>query len=159
VDLAGVLSKRRLERVLERSETLRFFDLGNLRAALGRSNGRQGTAALRDLVGRMDDQPPPTRSELERRFLDVVMEAGLPRPITNATVAGLEVDFHWPDERLVVETDGRATHDTAAAFERDRRRDLQLESAAWHVIRISYRQLEENPEKVVAALRIPRRAA
>jgi hypothetical protein len=159
VDLAGVLSKRRLERVLERSETLRLFDLGALKAALARAGGRRGTLVLRRLMETLDDAPPPTRSELERRFLDVVMEAGLPRPITNATVAGLEVDFHWPDQRLVVETDGRATHDTAAAFERDRRRDLQLESAGWHVIRITYRQLEENPEKVVAALRIPRRAA
>jgi very-short-patch-repair endonuclease len=159
VDLAGVLSLRRLGRVLERSETLRLFDLGTLHAALHRARGRRGTGTLRDLLGEMDDDPPPTRSELERLFLDALKEAGLPRPITNAVVAGHEVDFHWPDQRLVVETDGRATHDTAAAFERDHRRDVALELAGWHVIRISHRQLEREPEKVSAALRTRLRAA
>jgi very-short-patch-repair endonuclease len=76
----------------------------------------------------------------------------LPLPVVNAIVAGHEVDFHWPAYRLVVETDGGGTHTTAIAFERDRRRDLHLELAGWHVIRLSWRQVLEQPESVIALL-------
>ena len=54
---------------------------------------------------------------------------------------------------MVVETDGRGSHNTQIAFERDHRRDLDLELAGWHVIRISWRQLLEQADRVTAALR------
>jgi hypothetical protein len=54
-----------------------------------------------------------TRSELEIRFLSLIAQARLPRPLVNATGQGLEVDFLWPTHDLVVETDGAATHLTA----------------------------------------------
>jgi len=54
---------------------------------------------------------------------------------------------------VVLETDGRGTHDTQIAFERDHRRDLDLELAGWHVIRISWRQLLEQADQVTATLR------
>jgi very-short-patch-repair endonuclease len=159
VDLAAVLTSRRLERALEQSQILQLFDLGALKHALAGANGRRGTGTLRRLVGDLDDDPPFTRTELERRFLDLVREAGLPRPVVNAVVAGHEVDFHWPKERVVMETDGRGTHDTRIAFERDHRRDLDLELAGWHVIRISWRQLLEQPKRVTATLRARLEAA
>jgi very-short-patch-repair endonuclease len=71
----------------------------------------------------------------------------------NTRVRGYEVDFHWPAQGLIVETDGRATHDTAIAFERDRARDLDLELAGWHVIRISWRQLRDQPDQIISVLR------
>ena len=58
----------------------------------------------------------------------------------------------WPDKRLAVETDGRATHDTPYAFQRDRARDLDLELAGWHVIRLSWWQVVEEPARVVELL-------
>ena len=54
--------------------------------------------------------PDITRSKLEERFLALIAEAGLPRPEVNAIVGGHEVDFFWPEHRLIVETDGAATH-------------------------------------------------
>ena len=73
--------------------------------------------------------PPETRSELERRFLDLCRAAGLPLPAVNVVVAGLEVDAVWPSERLVAELDGHAFHHTRTAFERDRIRDATLFSS------------------------------
>jgi very-short-patch-repair endonuclease len=73
-------------------------------------------------------------------------------PLVNGFVDGLEVDFHWPAFRPVVETDGSAFHRNPIAFERDRRRDLALEAAGWHVLRISWRQLLEEPEHVATTL-------
>ena len=60
----------------------------------------------------------------------------------------LRVDFLWRDARLIVETDGHATHGTREAFERDRLRDQRLIAAGWRVVRITWRQLTEEPERV-----------
>jgi very-short-patch-repair endonuclease len=153
VDLAGVSTKGRLERALEQSQILRVFDLNALEPALAAAHGRKGTRVLRALLGGLTEDPAPTRRELERRFLRVVRQASLPEPAVNTRVRGYEVDFHWPAQGLIVETDGRATHDTAIAFERDRARDLDLELAGWHVIRISWRQLRDQPDQIISVLR------
>jgi very-short-patch-repair endonuclease len=153
VDLGAVLPGAELRRVLERSMQLRLFDRRALDAALGRAKGRRGTGQLRRLLAKLDDEVPPTRSEFERRFLQLLTDASLPRPITNGLVSGYEVDFHWPAAKLIVETDGRATHDNPFAFERDRQRDLELRLAGWEVIRLTWRQLRDEPERVVALLR------
>jgi very-short-patch-repair endonuclease len=73
-------------------------------------------------------------------------------PIVNGWVEGYEVDFLWPDRRLNVETDGRSVHGTPIAFERDHRRDLDLELAGWHVLRFTWRQVVESPGRVAATL-------
>ncbi len=153
LDLAAVVSPRSLARALEQSVILRLFDRNALGDVLARANGRRGAGTLRRLLDVVDDVPPPSRSELERRFLDLLRDAALPMAVVNGSVAGYEVDFHWPAARLVVETDGRATHDNVLAFERDRARDLDLELAGWRVVRISWRQLHDHPERIVALLR------
>jgi very-short-patch-repair endonuclease len=73
--------------------------------------------------------------------------------VVNAHVGVHQVDFHWPPHRLIVETDGRATHDTPHQFEEDRRRDLELTLAGWHVIRVSWRQVINQSGRVAALLR------
>jgi hypothetical protein len=128
IDLTGLVPPRRLRRALEQSLILGLFDLRAVNLALERSRGRRGTGTLRRLLAEISDEPPFTRTELERRFLELVRAADLPRPVVNGLVAGHEVDFHWPARRMVVETDGRATHGHALAFHHDRR-DLDLELA------------------------------
>ena len=85
-------------------------------------------------------------------MLEIIREANLPMPVVNGLVEGYQVDFHWAEHRLIVEVDGRSVHATAIAFERDRRRGLDLELAGWHVIRLTWRQVVEAPEKVVSLL-------
>ena len=60
---------------------------------------------------------------------------------------------------MIVELDGRAFHATAAAFERDRARDRRLQAADWTVVRVTWRQLRDEPEIVVADLRISAQTA
>jgi len=67
-------------------------------------------------------------------------------------VAGYEVDFLWPGERLVVEVDGYAFHSTRAAFERDRVRDADLQAHGYRVLRFTWRRLAEAPEAVITAI-------
>ena len=155
LDLAGVVGPRSLERAVERAEVLRVFDLRTINAVLGRANGRRGSGALAVSLRRRSPTPV-IRSELERRFLELCARAALPSPIANGTVAvpggELEVDFHWPFARLVVETDGFETHATHAQFERDRRRDQRLTLAGYRVIRFTWHQLENAPQRVSATI-------
>jgi very-short-patch-repair endonuclease len=65
----------------------------------------------------------------------------------------MECDCVWRPQRLIVELDGRATHDTAAAFERDRARDRLLQAAGWRVVRITWRQLHHDEDRIFADLR------
>ena len=153
VDLASVLERRRLRRALERAVELRILDGRDMDAALGRANGRGGTGVLRELLANLRGEPAPVKNELERLFLELVRDAGFLLPVVNAYVGPYEVDFHWPAARLIVETDGRETHDTPHQFEEDRRRDLELALAGWRVVRISWRQVTREPEAVVGLLR------
>lgn len=117
---------------------------------LDRYPRRAGTPALR----RSAAQPlGVTRSELEARFLHLLSEWGLPAPQTNVAVAGLEVDCVWPEQRVIVELDGFAAHGSRFAFERDRRRDRALQAAGWVVVRVTWRQLEDDADLVLADLR------
>jgi very-short-patch-repair endonuclease len=96
------------------------------------------------------ERAAPTRSELERRFLALIREAGLPRPRVNEAIGGHLVDFAWLDERVIVETDGWAAHGHRAAFERDHARDADLAARGWIVVRFTWRQVCDAPTRVVA---------
>jgi very-short-patch-repair endonuclease len=87
------------------------------------------------------------RSDLERRFVDVCRDAGLPLPAVNASVAGFEVDALWPAQRLIVELDGYQYHRTRRAFESDRVRDAELQLAGYRTLRITHRRLVESRKR------------
>jgi very-short-patch-repair endonuclease len=58
----------------------------------------------------------------------------------------------WRERRIVVETDGYRYHRGRVAFEDDHARDLKLRELGYEVIRLSGRQVEENPERVARIL-------
>jgi very-short-patch-repair endonuclease len=147
LDVASSMPAVDLARLVEEAQVQRLVT----RAELADARHRHGTAALRAVLQR-DDQPSLTRSEAERRLLALIRAARLPAPVTNARVGRFEVDMLWRQERLVVEVDGFAFHGSRSAFERDRRRDAQLLALGYRVLRITWRQLVEEPEAVIAAL-------
>lgn len=94
-----------------------------------------------------------TRSDLERDFLRLCRRHRLPRPEVNVRVGRDLVDFLWREQRLVVETDGYVPHRGKIAFQDDRERDLRLRGLGFIVIRLSERQIDEEPARVAEALR------
>jgi very-short-patch-repair endonuclease len=94
-----------------------------------------------------------TRSELEHRFLALCRRHRIGPPAVNVRVGGLLVDFAWLDQKLIVETDGYRFHRGRLAFENDRARDLRLREIGFDVVRLSYRQVLDQPEQVATALR------
>lgn len=152
LDLAGTESERDLRWAVEELRLRRHVTLDEIAGQLERTPRRRGARALRRIIDAAAASPAHTRSEAERRLLDLVSAARLPVPRTNVRVHEFEVDAVWHDQRLVVEVDGFAFHGSRSAFERDRRRDAVLQSHGWRVVRVTWRQLCDEPEALVALL-------
>ena len=66
----------------------------------------------------------------------------------------IRADFVWRDQRVVIETDGRRFHSTLRAFESDRRRDQRLMLVGWRVIRVTWRQIIDEPQRIEALIAV-----
>jgi hypothetical protein len=152
LDLAEVVVPRQLRRAFEEAERLDLLDLAAISRLVRRSSGRHGLKHVRAILSDAYGPVPETHSELERRFVRLCREAGIPPPATNVVVAGYTVDAYWPDHRVVAELDGFAFHHTRHAFERDRARDAELQLAGYRVLRITARRLERDSAGVARAL-------
>jgi hypothetical protein len=80
-----------VRRHVQLADDLKLFDLREMEDLLGRTKGHRGQAKVRAALELYDERPVFTRSDLERRFLEVVREAGLPEPSMNMFVAGYEI--------------------------------------------------------------------
>ncbi len=149
IDLAETASDRELERATHEAVTRRLLNAHSLLAETARHRGRRGVKRLNHLL---DDSNHATltRSEAEERFLALVRAAGLPNPEVNVRIQGHEVDFLWRDRGLVVEVDGFQFHSSREAFERDRRRDADLQATGLLVLRITWRQIVQEPYATLA---------
>jgi very-short-patch-repair endonuclease len=152
LDLAEVVQTHELRQAIAAAEGLRVFDLRALTRVLDAHPARAGAARLHRLLASQEVGEGVTRSELENRVLALCARFGVPRPLVNATVAGLEVDFFWPAAGLVVEADSRRHHHTRQAFERDRERDAILLRHGLRVLRLTYARIVGEPDSVGADL-------
>ena len=89
---------------------------------------------------------------MEAAFLQLCLDHRLPRPQVNRYANDREVDFRWPDHRLIVEVDGWSTHRTRKAFEDDRARDRQALRERWSVARFTWADVLDHPRRVAAEL-------
>jgi very-short-patch-repair endonuclease len=146
LDLATQRDQARLERAVNEANRLDLVEPEELREALDEYRGERGVKRLRDLLDRRTFRL--TDSELERRFLRLVREAGLPTPLTQQRLNGFRVDFHWPDLGLVVETDGLRYHRTPAQQARDRLRDQAHAAAGLTPLRFTHAQVRFEAARV-----------
>lgn len=146
IDLAVVLRLQRLESAVIAADKLDLVGAERLRGEIERRAGVPGVPGVRRLL----DGPTfaLTDSVLERRFLRLVVEAGLPMPETGAVVEGFRTDFLWRDLGLVVETDGLRYHRTPVQQARDRRRDNVHAEAGFTPLRFTHEQVTRRPEEV-----------
>jgi very-short-patch-repair endonuclease len=151
IDQAADVTLDELDRLIAEARARRLLRPGELEAALDRAGHRRGAARMRAFLS-AEEEPDFTRSKGERRLRGLLRQAGLPQPRTNRRAAGHEVDFLWEAERLVVEFDGYKYHGHRRAFEHDRRKDVELANADYQVLRFTWRQLDEEPLVVIAAI-------
>jgi len=139
IDIAPRLGRGDLERAVNEADRLGLIDPEALLDALTLHPGKRGIGRLRELLSERAFRL--TDSELERRFLRLVSEAGLPLPLTQQRLNGFRVDFLWPELKLVVETDGLRYHRTAGQQAKDRLRDQAHLAAGFTPLRFTHAQV------------------
>jgi hypothetical protein len=156
VDLAPMLSAGQLAATLGEADRGGLLDVEAVERALRRTRGRHGHGHRR-LVAALDAHErygaALLQSELEERFLDLLLDAGLPRPLLNAPVGGFQVDALWREQRLIVELDGWRHHKERQAAARDRDKTNKLQTAGYMTLRFLHGDLVQRPAEVVAAIR------
>lgn len=148
LDLGAVLGQSDLRDALRAAGRRNLLDAARL-TALASAPGRRGRKTLLELLAAYRP-PPETRSKLQDLFIDLVDDAGLPRPAVDVVVEGCEVDCLWPAERVIVELDSWGFHGDRDAFERDRHRDVRLQLAGYAVLRFTWERVTTDPEGVIA---------
>jgi len=104
IDLAAVLTRERLEAVLDHVLATRKVPLGYLAARLQALRpGRKGLAALAGLIAERRGMPHIADSEPQREMLRAISEAGLPLPasefpVTLASGRVAYIDAAYPDK-------------------------------------------------------------
>lgn len=125
--------------------------------------GRAGSAFMRDFLERhpVDWQPP--ESNLERRFIEVITEAGFPAPRRQVNVGGEfwigRVDVKDPVVPLIGEIDSELCHSAPLDVASDEQRDDNLLAAGFHVVRFTEHEIWHEREQVIARWRAGRRVA
>jgi very-short-patch-repair endonuclease len=149
LDLAATAPTRDVERAVNEAQIHHRVSTHSLNEQFSRYPRHRGTAALKLA---MRPEPKLTRSKAERLMLDLIRKARLPEPETNARVGTYEVDVLWREQKLVVEFDSYAFHSSRRSFERDRRKDRELNALGYTVLRFTWRELVHEHEAVVATL-------
>lgn len=164
-DLAAESSQESVERMLGEAEYLHLYDRLSLRDLLERYPQRKGSRVVRACLERRgqrtESKAPPAperiRSRLEERFLPFLERHRLPHPRFNAHLEAAdfryEVDCLWPRQREIVELDGWEGHGTRGAFRSDRARDRRLRMAGYGITRLTWDQLDDEPEEIARDLR------
>lgn len=142
-----------LGQALDNASRLGLLDMLAMDELLSRSKGFRGVARLRTALV-IHRSAAYTRSGLERRFLQLVKRAGLPRPSTNLFVEGYELDAYWPAERFAVELDTYDYHGHPRAFEADRIRQESLKLAGIEMVRITGNRMDHEPESIARRLHL-----
>jgi Protein of unknown function (DUF559) len=146
VDLATELPTKYLVRAVNEADKLEVILADDLRLAL---DAYVGVPGVKRLVALLDkDTFVLTEEELERLFFPLAGEVGLSLPKTKEIVNGFEVDFFWPELKLVVETDGLRYHRTPSAQAKDARRDQAHTAAGYARLRFSHHQVKYEPAYV-----------
>lgn len=150
IDMSLRLDRAGVERMINEADKYNLAHPPQLREALAERAGERGAARLRHILDRRTFRL--TKEELERRFLPLARQAGLPTPLTGQFVNDFEVDFYWPDLGLVVETDGLRYHRTPAEQARDRLRDQAHTAAGLTPLRFTHEQVRYETEHVLRIL-------
>lgn len=150
VDLAAVLSVDELARACHEAGVRHRATPNPVAAALARCPRARGATKLRRVI---HGDVPVSLSVLERRFLALLRDAGLPLPVTNRPAGGRRVDCRWPEHRLTVELDSYRYHSSRHAWEQDRRREREARARGDDFRRFTYGDVFESPGPMLRELR------
>jgi hypothetical protein len=150
VDLAGRMSAAALARLCHEAGVRYRTTPRHVMVVLERRPNSPGAKKLRRVM--LGDEPV-TLSKLERRFLQLLREAGLPLPVMNRVAGGRRVDCRWPGVKLTVELDSYTYHGSRYAWEQDHQRRREAHARGDEFRRYTWADVFEDPEPMLAELR------
>lgn len=157
----GAVNDALVKRLVSLPGLVRFL---NRRAA----RGRDGTTHLRGLVEEQIRAGGPTESWLEDRVVEFLRRRNFPEAVRRHWVkvpgSRFRLDAAYLDRRVDIEADSRLWRTSPSDRRRDAARDARLEAAGWTVVRITWLELVEEPDRVATRLSLalrqpPRRLA
>jgi very-short-patch-repair endonuclease len=149
VDLAAVLDSGDLARACHEAGVRHHITPAQVGAVLARRRNSPGARKLRRIL---HGDVPVTLSVLERGFLALLRERGLPLPQTNRPAGGRRVDCRWPEHRLTVELDSYQFHSSRHAWEQDRHREREARARGDEFRRYTYGDVFEDPRYMLTEL-------
>jgi very-short-patch-repair endonuclease len=158
LDLAAVEPLEVVQNLLREAEYRETWDRLSLWDLVECHSGKRGVRNARAALERLKSEPPGRRrSRLEERFPPFLRLHGLPLPRFNDWIVldgrRFQVDCHWPGSGQIVELDGWQGHRSRTAFREDRARDRRLRAAGYSVTRLTWNQLDDEPQEVARDLR------
>ncbi|MDH6196090.1 very-short-patch-repair endonuclease [Mycobacterium frederiksbergense] len=129
----------------------RHTELRDLWRAHLRNKGRHGSPAARRLLQAAADG---ARSEAERLLIKLLREAGIRGWKANYRLSRYLIDVAFPAEKIAIETDGWAFHHDQDDFQKDRVKQNEIALLGWQVLRFTWLDLTEYPQRVIAEIRL-----
>ena len=123
-----------------------------LRAAVECPSAQQGSLrspAARRLLQAADDG---AHSEAERLLIRLLRAAKITGWKANYPVAGYRSTSAFPTQKVALEVDGFAFHSNSDDFHHDRKRQNAIALAGWQVLRFTWLDLTEYPDRVIAEI-------
>lgn len=165
IDLAATCDRKHLTTVIDGAlrDGLVSEDLLHRRISALRTSGRYGLPRLLEAL-EGGEIARGGHSWLERRFLEIIAAAGLPRPNTQVVLGRrrdrlIRVDFCFEEHDLVVEVLGYRWHRSQAQMRSDAERANALMLGGQRCLQFVYRTLVEGSDEVVATVRAALTAA
>ena len=150
--VAVTRSRAIMDAALQRGVTLE-----QLQAAQARNARRHGAGFAEQLLREAADG---ARSEAERLLIRLLRAANISGWKANYPVCGYIIDIAFPKQKVAIEVDGWAFHSDQATFQNDRKRQNRIALNGWQVLRFTWLDLAEYPQRVIAeiaaAIRQPR---
>ena len=137
-------------RIIDAALQRHVVEVGQLWRAHLLHKGRHGSPAARRLLQSADGG---AHSEAERLLIRLLRAAGVTGWRANQRVGRWEVDVLFRAERLIIEVDGLAFHTETEDFQRDRVKQNELSLMRWQVLRFTWLDLTEYPDRVIAEIR------
>ncbi|MCV7230576.1 type IV toxin-antitoxin system AbiEi family antitoxin domain-containing protein [Mycolicibacterium komossense] len=115
-----------------------------------RNRGRYGSPRARMLLQGAGEG---TRSAAERLFARLMKSAAITGWTANHPIGDYVVDFAFAGSKVAIEIDGLAFHTGPDEFQNDRVRQNRISLLGWTVLRFTWQDLIEDPERVIAEVR------
>lgn len=137
-------------RVVDTAMQRHLLELRDLWQAHLRHTGRHGAPAARTLLLTAGDG---AHSEAERLLTSLLRRVGVTGWKANQGIGRWEADIVFRGLKIAIEVDGLAFHTDDEVFQRDRLKQNELALMGWQVLRFTWLDLTEYPERVIAEIK------